>query len=65
MTFDDLTPQERDALKGEPGEQGADFKYEDFTQNQINALKGEPGANGESSPYIIKKTGNVYYIELP
>ena len=52
MTFADLTPEQKESLKGDkgdkgdPGERGAAFTYEDFTAEQLAALKGEKGADG-------------------
>lgn len=40
MSFEDLTPAQKESLKGEKGDA---FKYEDFTPEQLTALKGEKG----------------------
>lgn len=50
LTFDDLTEDQKQALKGEkgdPGKKGDPFRYEDFTPEQLAALKGDKGEPGE------------------
>lgn len=44
LTFDDLTEDQKQALKGEKGNP---FRYEDFTPEQLAALKGEKGEPGD------------------
>ena len=36
-----------EAIKGEKGDDGADFTYDDFTSDQLDALKGDQGETGE------------------
>lgn len=45
FTFDDLTPEQKEELKGEKGDsiKGDPFTYDDFTPEQLEALKGETG----------------------
>jgi hypothetical protein len=50
FTYDDLTPEQIEALKGEDGQDGQDgkdFTYDDFTPEQIEGLEGEKGETGE------------------
>ncbi|MDY5835754.1 MAG: hypothetical protein SPK23_01325 [Eubacteriales bacterium] len=62
MTFEELTPEQRESLKGAPGAPGKDgtpgkdgdpgpkgdpFKYEDFTPEQLATLKGPKGDPGK------------------
>ena len=44
LTFDDLTEDQKQALKGEKGNP---FRYEDFTPEQLAVLKGAKGDKGE------------------
>lgn len=44
LTFDDLTEDQKQALKGEKGNP---FRYEDFTPEQLAALKGDKGEQGD------------------
>lgn len=44
LTFDDLTEDQKQALKGEKGNP---FRYEDFTPEQLAALKGDKGDPGD------------------
>lgn len=49
MSFEDLTPEQIDDLKGDPGpqgEKGDPFTYSDFTAAQLEALRGPQGATG-------------------
>lgn len=42
MTFEDLTEEQIESLKGDP------FTYDDFTPEQLEALKGEKGDKGDT-----------------
>ena len=52
FTFDDLTPEQRELLKGEKGDAGRDgadgkpLTFDDLTAEQIASLKGESGKDG-------------------
>ena len=55
FTFDDLTPEQRELLKGEKGDAGRDgkdgldgkpFTFSDLTPEQKESLKGESGKDG-------------------
>lgn len=55
FTFDDLTPEQRELLKGEKGDAGRDgkdgvdgkpFTFADLTPEQKESLKGESGKDG-------------------
>jgi hypothetical protein len=49
-TFEDLTQEQKDSLKGEKGDKGEDGlngTFEDLTQEQKDSLKGEKGDKGE------------------
>lgn len=55
FTFDDLTPEQRELLKGEKGDAGRDGKdgvdgkaltFDDLTAEQIASLKGKDGRDG-------------------
>lgn len=55
MTFDELTPEQKDGLKGdkgdtgargEKGDKGSAFTYNDFTPEQLAGLKGPKGDTG-------------------
>lgn len=50
MTFEDLTPEQKASLKGDP------FRYEDFTPSQLESLKvkGDKGDKGEDGYTPIK-----------
>ena len=48
LSFDDLTQEQLESLKGRDGVDGRDFRYEDFTEEQLNALKGKDGKDGKS-----------------
>ena len=57
FTFDDLTPEQRELLKGEKGDAGRDgkdgvdgkpFTFEDLTAEQRAMLKGEKGEKGDA-----------------
>ena len=45
--YEDLTPEQLEALKGPKGDKGDPFTYADFTAEQLEALKGPKGDKGE------------------
>lgn len=47
FTYDDFTPEQLAALKGDKGDP---FTYDDFTPEQLAALKGEKGDDGADVP---------------
>jgi hypothetical protein len=51
MTFEDLTPEQVESLKGEKGNP---FTYEDFTPEQLAALKGKDGVDGKDGYTPVK-----------
>lgn len=76
MRYEDLTPEQLEALKGpkgdkgengEQGPKGEPFKYTDFTEEQLAALKGEKGETGEMPkiPNTLRllKEKNVYLTD--
>lgn len=46
FTYEDFTPEQLAALKGEPGKDGS-MRFEDLTPEQIESLKGQDGAPGK------------------
>ena len=46
FTYEDFTPEQLAALKGEPGKDGT-MRFEDLTPEQIESLKGQDGAPGK------------------
>ena len=52
FTYEDFTPEQLNALKGQQGEPGVKgdkgdaFTYADFTEEQLEALKGQQGEPG-------------------
>lgn len=69
--YEDFTPEQLEALKGEKGEKGESgepFKYEDFTPEQLKALKGEKGNSVElnkSDTHIQYRTvGDLNWMDL-
>lgn len=50
MTFDDLTEDEVEALRGEKGDKGDPFTYSDFTAEQLESLRGPQGIQGPPGP---------------
>ena len=44
MTFEDLTPEQKESLKGD---KGSPFLYEDFTEEQLENLRGPAGKDGQ------------------
>lgn len=51
MTFEDLTEEQRESLKGDP------FTFEDFTEEQLASLKGDKGDKGQDGKdYVLTET---------
>ena len=46
MTFEDLTDEQREALRGPKGDPGDPLTFEDLTEEQREALRGPKGADG-------------------
>ena len=76
LKFEDLSPEQKEALRGERGETGPAgpkgdtgdaFTYEMFSEEQLNSLKGPEGKQGEigKTPSIIlrydQETGELSY----
>lgn len=66
--YEDFTPEQLEALRGEKGDSGEPFKYEDFTPEQLEALKGEKGDSVElnkSDTHIqYRVMGDLNWIDL-
>lgn len=71
FTFDDLTPEQKAELKGEPGEPGEpgapgkDLNFDDLTPEQKAELKGEKGEQGEpgtcvTATYSVDSQGELW-----
>lgn len=53
-SFEDLTEEQKESLRGPrgfQGEKGDPFEYEDFTVEQLVSLKGDKGDKGEPFEY--------------
>jgi len=62
LTYDDLTPEQKQAIKGEKGDKGDPFVYSDFTAEQLEALRGPIGKTGDTGATGEKgDKGNVLF----
>ena len=70
VSFDDITPEQREQIKGDPGEQGEKgdpFRYEDFTREQLEGLRGPRGFNGSVLNFVVlteEEYNNILPIDL-
>lgn len=71
VTFDELSPAQKESLKGDKGakgDKGDPFTYDDFTEEQLASLKGEKGDKGEDgvtpdlSNYVQKTDAPDYNV---
>ena len=63
FTFEDFSPEQLEALRGEKGDMGEAFKYEDFTPEQLESLKGEKGDMGANVEFNKTNTHIQYRHE--
>ena len=64
VSFSDLTPEQREGLRGPAGPKGDAFVYSDFTTEQLNALKGPAGegvpTGGTAGQVLAKRSATSY-----